>query len=334
MPSHLAGHGHHHRRVHIVIHKAHGGDAVQNGSQLTVTVFAPAGNHLSVSDLPDPVGLGSALRVSWNGGISHLFRGVTDVTLNVQAGTNNSVTYDFTGNLVSGDNVRNITANLRGGNDSFTLFGPQGVNTGPAVTGPGGDFNVRVDTSQSTGNGNVEINVDGVSAGAQATLVAIGGPGNNTISESALGTLAGTTQLLETGGRGNNVLRANLSGSTIQALVKVIQEDDGNGGQIFNTFTGQVLSGGSLQIVDNGGFTGNTALTSDLTFTAPSPGSVDDTLNGRSPGANTFTLNTHDAVLGPLDNLTIQGSTSSSQNTANFSAGVKVFNCQVQNQLP
>jgi len=311
--------------VHIVIHKKNGGTAVQNNTALTVTVSLPTGNDLNFFD----DGSGN-LNVTWNGGISHHFKGIRSVTIFVTAGTTNSTNYVFQNDLSSANSVRTISAELSGGANTFNLSGPSGVNVGPNVPA-NGNLTVAVDGSRSTGNDTFNLNLGVVAAAGQAGLLATGGQASNTIHETAVGTQAGTVDLSEnTVGTGSGTFNANIQG-TITGLVQLVQSGNSSD-QINSSFSGQVASG-TLRITGNGGETGNNTLVSNLTLDAPSTGKVDDTLTGRSPGTNTFTLTVQGSD--PNEDLAIDGSPSSTQNFVEaFAAGVKFSNIDNLGTIP
>jgi hypothetical protein len=158
------------------------GTAVQNGTSLTIS--ATTGTHNSVQVLDDGVG---DLTVQWNGGASHFFSGINNITINTssQSQTNN-VTYSFTGVLKQGET---INVNLKGTSRNNCAIGMEGMSS-PS----GGRIQAAFISVTDNGKGSDQIHVDdsgAVSGFSSIILNAQGGTGVDNMSAIQVGDITG-----------------------------------------------------------------------------------------------------------------------------------------------
>jgi hypothetical protein len=326
VPSQLAGHLHHPPHVHIVIHKVHGGTAVQNGASLSISAFNLRANTVLVEDN----GLGD-IGVRWNGGTEHFFRGVNDVTINVKGLTDN-VTYNVTRPLtpllhfatgIPGTELINV--NLNGFNEAFKFSGAgMQDNAGLAL-------NVQ---ATSTGSHSIAMTESTLGAHAELVMSAHGLGSQNFIEEEVnanvgAGTLVSFSAVGSGSGLGSvDLVTAVLGDLGANAHVAMGADAGLTATKIANQYEGQVGQGASVSM-DSQGSPGNDTIGNFLQLNSGSQGNVTATEEGFG-GDDTLTLQTIGSTTG-TKNLSVDGGTGN--NTANVSPGVQVTNCQVINHI-
>jgi hypothetical protein len=320
VPSQLASHALHHH-VHIVVHKVHGGTAVQNGASLTISAFNRLANTVQVKD-----GGAGVIQVNWNGGATHSFRGIDHVTIHVK-GQTDDVDYTFTNPLTvlpSGafaPGFELISVNLNGFNETFNFSG--------AGLQDNASLNVGV-RATSTGSHQMTMNESNpVGANAFLVMEAFGAGSSNRISDSVTdGIGPGSNVTLVAVGSGT--LRTVALGAVLAGAHLSMSADAGpTATTIANVYNGEVSKGASVGM-DSQGSPGNDTIDSTVTMGAGSQGNFTATEEGFD-GDDTLTLQTVGSTTGTT-NFSVDGGVG--HNTANVSPGVQVSNCQVVNPLP
>jgi hypothetical protein len=295
------------------------GTAVQSGASLAITANSPTSNKVVVLD----DGRGD-LTVTWNGGPSHFFSGVKDVTITV-LGKADQVIWAQQGTLKESLNVQ---VNLKGTVSNFFEFG--GADLAAGTT--------EQVTATGTGRGSdvMEMDTRGLGAGAEARLIAQGGIGVDVIDlHQGGGVGAGAVLALEGFTQGNSP-QVNISvNSDVAKGANVFMNAVESGfasasstspGAISESYFGK--NDGTVLMESVGGL-GNVNIFSDVDVAAGSTGTTQDFESDfLSRGTDNFKLTATDGSSSTHDVFQVQGS-KTAHNTATVTANVTVLNCQV-----
>jgi hypothetical protein len=258
----------------------HGGTAVQTGTFLTVTVNK---TNNTVQVLDDGAG---DITVKWNGGASHFFSGIDNVTINTIGQTQtNTVVYEFTNVLRQGEA---INVNLNGTfHNNFTGFmegmsGPSGGRIQEA------DVNV---TDNGKGSDQIHFNdVGAVTGFSTLVLNALGGSGTDNLSATQSGDITG-------GGNVGFNLRAGSDGRRERdSFFTSLQGNVGASGDKFGSFFESTVDGavGPKDINDlTSNFTGTVASTGNVQMSELAAGSENNFVMLAFPsgtGTTTFSV--------------------------------------------
>jgi hypothetical protein len=282
----------------------HGGTAVQNGTSLTVTVNS-TNNSVQVQD--DGIG---DITVKWNGGASHLFHGINNLTINTGSQTqSNTVTYAFTNVLLQGET---INVNLRGTSSNNCTVGMEGMTipSGGLVQ----EALIRV-TDTGKASDSIHLNDVGAVTGFAALVFdALGGGGNDNLSAAQTGDITG-------GATVGFDLRAALSaGKANDTFFTSLQGNVGaRGDQFGSTFASNVVGrfgNGSINNITSDYLTGTVGPTGNVQMSELGPGSQ-----------NTFVMLVGQQSQGSTS-FQVQGNAPNGLNHAEVTPNVGVFGVQ------
>jgi hypothetical protein len=292
------------RCVPAHLHFIHGGTAVQNGTSLTISV-SNTNNSVQVQD--DGVG---DITVKWNGGASHLFHGINNVTINTSSQSQtNTVVYGFTGVLKQGET---IDVNLRGTLHNNFTGGMEGMSI-PS----GGPVQEALINVTDTGKASDQIrfnDVGAVTGFAALVFNARGGSGVDNMSATQAGDITGGANVglnLSAGADG----RLEHDTFFTSLLGNVGASGDTFGSSFESSVTGR-FGNKSINDITSDYLSGTVASTGNVQMTELGPGSQNSFVMLAFPsgtGAQTYR---------------VQGDAPNGQNHAEVTPNVSVFGCQ------
>jgi hypothetical protein len=239
--------------------------------------------------------------------------------------------------------MSSLVFDAQGGNGINSMHATVNGNLGGAPDEPA-VLDVNLDASRGHGHNTITEVLNGFLNYADATLIATGAQSkaaSNTITDIRTGNQFNSNtnmSMAQTGGAGNDVLRATILGDIGDETVLTLdQRGQAGNDRIFTNYQGIVHSDGTLVIAADGG-PGNDKVVVRATLnpapmTSPLAGKANIVVDG-GPGNDDLTLAAHDAGIPiPLQTaLSIDGGTG--HNTCRATPNVTETNCQVHVMLP